>query len=152
MKVIARLEYELAYYDSAVHRFNHYTTRTPLKHHEDTPHYCSGESKVLQYLIMWGSSAALDVFAEVVKVMSYSWQWDAKLAWYSEFSSMIFSIASEYTVLGHQDLAWSSKFWQTKQNCFNNLLTVLWSSTVPSPFVLQIFLIAFAVLWLSSNL
>ena len=29
MIVIARLEYELAYYDSAVHRFNHYTTRTP---------------------------------------------------------------------------------------------------------------------------
>ena len=31
MNVIARLEYELAYYDSAVHRFNHYTTRTPRK-------------------------------------------------------------------------------------------------------------------------
>ena len=30
MNIIARLEYELAYYDSAVHRFNHYTTRTPL--------------------------------------------------------------------------------------------------------------------------
>ena len=30
MNVIERLEYELAYYDSAVHRFNHYTTRTPL--------------------------------------------------------------------------------------------------------------------------
>ena len=29
MIVIARLEYELAYYDSAVHRFSHYTTRTP---------------------------------------------------------------------------------------------------------------------------
>ena len=29
MNVIARLEYEVAYYDSAVHRFNHYTTRTP---------------------------------------------------------------------------------------------------------------------------
>ena len=29
MNVIARLEYELAYYDSAVHRCNHYTTRTP---------------------------------------------------------------------------------------------------------------------------
>ena len=27
--VIERLEYELAYYDSAVHRFDHYTTRTP---------------------------------------------------------------------------------------------------------------------------
>ena len=29
MNIIARLEYELAYYDSAIHRFNHYTTRTP---------------------------------------------------------------------------------------------------------------------------
>ena len=28
VNVIARLEYELAYYDSAVHRFNHYATRT----------------------------------------------------------------------------------------------------------------------------
>ena len=28
VNVIARLEYELADYDSAVHRFNHYTTRT----------------------------------------------------------------------------------------------------------------------------
>ena len=29
MNLIARLEYELTYYDSAVHRFNHYTTMTP---------------------------------------------------------------------------------------------------------------------------
>ena len=29
MNVITRLEYELAYYDSAVHRLNNYTTRTP---------------------------------------------------------------------------------------------------------------------------
>ena len=29
MKVIALLEYELAYYDPAVHRFNPYTMRTP---------------------------------------------------------------------------------------------------------------------------
>ena len=29
VNVIARLEYELTYYDSAVQRFNHYTTRTP---------------------------------------------------------------------------------------------------------------------------
>ena len=28
VNVIARLEFELAYYASAVHRFNHYTTRT----------------------------------------------------------------------------------------------------------------------------
>ena len=32
VNVIARLEYELAYYDSAVHRFNHYTTKTPPAH------------------------------------------------------------------------------------------------------------------------
>ena len=32
VNVIARLEYELAYYNSAVHRFNHYTTRTPFNH------------------------------------------------------------------------------------------------------------------------
>ena len=31
MNAIARLEYELAYYDSAIHRFNHYTTRTPTE-------------------------------------------------------------------------------------------------------------------------
>ena len=31
MNIIAWLEYELTYYDSAVHRFNHYTTRTPLQ-------------------------------------------------------------------------------------------------------------------------
>ena len=29
MNIIGRLEYELAYYDSAAHHFNHYTTRTP---------------------------------------------------------------------------------------------------------------------------
>ena len=29
VNIIAQLENELAYYDSAVHRFNHYTTRTP---------------------------------------------------------------------------------------------------------------------------
>ena len=29
MNIIARLEYKLTYYDSAGHRFNHYTTRTP---------------------------------------------------------------------------------------------------------------------------
>ena len=28
VNVLARPEYELAYYDSAVHRFNNYTTRT----------------------------------------------------------------------------------------------------------------------------
>ena len=39
MNVIVWLEYELAYYDSAVHRFNHYTTRGPLKASGLDPHY-----------------------------------------------------------------------------------------------------------------
>ena len=30
VNVIARLYFELTYYDSVVHRFNHFTTRTPL--------------------------------------------------------------------------------------------------------------------------
>ena len=36
VNVIARLEYELTYYDSAVHSFNHLTTRTPHDHLENT--------------------------------------------------------------------------------------------------------------------
>ena len=35
VNVIARLEYKLAYYDSAVHRFNHYATRTPPRSKRD---------------------------------------------------------------------------------------------------------------------
>ena len=42
VNVIARLEYELAYYDSAVHRFNHYTTWTPTWRFEET--YCHSNS------------------------------------------------------------------------------------------------------------
>ena len=44
VNVIARLEYELAYYDSAVHRFNHYTTRTPQQ--------SDGEASIM--LELWG--------------------------------------------------------------------------------------------------
>ena len=41
VNVIARLGYELAYYDSAVHRFKHYTTRTPpFFLHSDGFKYC----------------------------------------------------------------------------------------------------------------
>ena len=35
VNIIARLEYELAYYDYAVHRFNHYTTKTLPKNTQD---------------------------------------------------------------------------------------------------------------------
>ena len=36
VNVVARLEYELAYNDFAVHRFNHYTTRTPPTFRRDS--------------------------------------------------------------------------------------------------------------------
>ena len=47
VNVIARLEYELAYYDSEVHRFNHYTTRTPPERECMYVHVCvyEGERK-----------------------------------------------------------------------------------------------------------
>ena len=44
VNVIARLEYELDYYDSAVHRFNHYTTITPA------PEYIE---KVEYFRLLW---------------------------------------------------------------------------------------------------
>ena len=43
VNVIVRLEYRLTYYDSAVHCFNHYTTRTPpqiICLHTDVFKYC----------------------------------------------------------------------------------------------------------------
>ena len=49
MNIIARLEYELAYYDSAVHRFNHYTTRTPISYNGN--HYTINSSPNEIYII-----------------------------------------------------------------------------------------------------
>ena len=46
MNVIARLEYELAYYDSAVHCFNHYTTRTPQNDQQGSNNTLPGTSKI----------------------------------------------------------------------------------------------------------
>ena len=44
VNVISRLEYELAYYDSAVHRFNYYTTRTPLESEKSKVSLCFQDS------------------------------------------------------------------------------------------------------------
>ena len=37
VNIIAQLEFEIVYYNPAVHRFNHYTTRTPLENFEFKP-------------------------------------------------------------------------------------------------------------------
>ena len=46
VNLIARLEFELAYYDSAVQRFNHYTTKTPPRSIVEYPQYPSTEDTV----------------------------------------------------------------------------------------------------------
>ena len=60
VNVIARLEYELAYYDSAVQRFNHYTTRTPLS-----------SWRILFYVIRFNDISILDGYLMPNSVCSY---------------------------------------------------------------------------------
>ena len=84
MNVIVQLECELAFYDSAVHRFNHYTTGTPLF----TNWIYLDESKFVQYSsYMRYNSASPDAFAEIMKVMNYSGQWEFDLAWYPPYAT-----------------------------------------------------------------
>ena len=59
-------------------------------------------------------------------------------------------IALEYMVLHPPDLAFLLRFLQPKQNFLNPQVAVLWS-TAFSPYVQEIFLVASAVLWSSSN-
>ena len=51
VNVIARLELELAYYDSAVRRFNHYTTRIPP--HQKEREKESGEVRERERCLIW---------------------------------------------------------------------------------------------------
>ena len=66
------------------------------------------------------------------------------------FASLVWSTASESTVFGLPDLAWSSRFLQPGQNFLNHLVN-LQGSTVFSTFEQQIFLIASVALWPNSN-
>ena len=60
---IERLEYELAYYDSDVHSFNHYTTKTP-------PQYIR---KMSQIIIQY--SANFKHLSAFFKIKPSSGQW-----------------------------------------------------------------------------
>ena len=70
MNVIARLEYELAYYESAVRRFYHYTTRTP-------PRPCEGihrsTSLLSLSLLLKQFPACLVSLIRIVFVMGGRW-------------------------------------------------------------------------------
>ena len=108
MNIIARLEYKLAYCDSTVHRFNHYTTRTP------------------------------PAFAEVMKMMSHTGLWDVKLTWYSLSTTHWICLYGWEHGLGIHAfrLTWSLMFLQPEKNFLNHVVTALWLAA-PSPFVKQ---------------
>ena len=73
VNVIARLEFELAYYDSAVHRFNHYT-RTPASKVTSrrwfTERYAEMPLKVTQVVLL-NSSTQNSFFAVIIFLISF---------------------------------------------------------------------------------
>ena len=96
-----------------------------------------GDSKVLQY---FGNErhnlSAPFVFTDIVKLTNQLGQWDAELAWHSEFASL----ALESKVFGLHDLVWSSRFLQPEQDFLIRLVTVL-CSIVLSHFAQLMFLL-----------
>ena len=79
------------------------------------------------------SSAALDTFAEVVKMMRC---WTCLI--FSEFVTTVWSMLLESMVLGLLDLAWELKFLKSEKNVLNHLVTVM-QTTGPSPFAQHVF-------------
>ena len=104
-----------------------------------------GELKVLLYFSsMRHSSAALDVFAKVLKVMNQTVPWDVETIWYplsdTRFASMAWNTALESMVLGLSDFVWSLRFLQPKQYFLYHLVILLWS-TAPILFTQQMSLL-----------
>ena len=104
------------------------------------------ESKVLQYFAIVRYNLA---FAEVVKMMNHIGLKEAKLAWYSssnicQFYLLWFGVWPLRIFSFRPIIAWLLKLLLPQQHFLNHLVTVLWS-TEPSPFIQQIFLIAFVV-------
>ena len=65
MNVIARLEYEFAYYNSAIHRFNHYTTRTPPSNFSSV--------EVPQRLFFWDDALYLFEYIPCPQILPLRW-------------------------------------------------------------------------------
>ena len=73
MNVILRLEYELPYYDPAVHRFNHYTTRTPPILTGEGCRIHLAYSVWLQLRIMCSNYSRAIIFTWRVKLLDMVW-------------------------------------------------------------------------------
>ena len=67
------------------------------------------------------------------------------------FVTTVWNMVLESMHLGLTDLIWSLRCLQPKQNFFDLLVTILWS-TVPSTFAQQIFLVVSGALCLNLNL
>ena len=97
VKVIARLGYELAYYDSAVHRFNHYITRTPprtfespvdLRWHLTRKHFCIKEPCLFRFNLL---------IHRITLIKSICSDWVSK---FSETSSSLNSTDNTFAIIG----------------------------------------------------
>ena len=96
------------------------------------------ESKVLQYFGNMVHYSTLDAFAEVIKKTNHTERPSSP-----DTLSIPRSMTSQSTVLGLPNFTWLSTFLQPEQTFMNPLVTIL-SSTVPSLFIQQIFLL---LLW-----
>ena len=89
----------------------------------------------------------------LTKIINHTWLWRCRINLILS-KSYLLDLArrttTKSTVLDLTGLAWSSRFLQLEQNVISHLVTEL-LSTVPSPFVEQIFLVASSAFWLSSN-
>ena len=86
MRVIARLEFELAYYDSTFHHFNHYTMRTPPPNYKVEYNWITMEKYKLKVysllsVIVYSSSSTRaysmdfpDSLSPSVSIIHCSWQ------------------------------------------------------------------------------
>ena len=112
MNVIVRLEFELAYYDSAVHRFNHYTARTP-------PYHLETIVRTIIIYLRGAFNKFPDFFVQAFKIVVDSWKFTMLLLYILWDDWSIFRISDsneqlqqqlEYTLLKpHCHSWWISK-------------------------------------------
>ena len=95
MNVIARLEFELTYYDCAVHRFNHYTTRIPPQ--GPGRHYKTKQNKhrriqwnCKDYITcLWKSSGDTKGYPRVCQIVLLMATRLGKVTWFNSISTLL---------------------------------------------------------------
>ena len=91
MNVIVRLEYKLAYYDSTVHGFNHYTTRTPPKYFcEIKIIFAINQLQIRQSLHLWKRFFIVWFIAKIILISQEYFFWG-----YSKWCQIQFLVAEK---------------------------------------------------------